>query len=504
MKPLLSSGVFALAALLCVNHPAFANKADDTLRTAFGKELETADFYFQSAREGVILSHQIWDGLVYRDPKSGEYVGNLATSWKWVDDTTLEFELRKGVKFHNGEDFDADDVIYTANFVTNPSNRVTTPSYVSWIKSVEKIDPYTIRIHANNPFPAALEYLSGLIPIYPNEYYAKVGPSGMGLKPVGTGPYRVESVEPGKHYVLKKFDGYRGAKSKATIETIDIRTIPDINTQMAELFSGGFDFVWNVPSDQAEQFSGLDQFSVANESTMRIGYVTMDVAARGGDNPFMKKEVRQAVNYAIDRKAIVDNLLKGNSQVVDAACYPSQFGCTQDVPAYDFNPVKARELLVKAGYPNGFSIDFYAYRDRPYAEALMAYLADVGIKANLNYLQYSALREIQKKGGAGFSFLTWGSNSIYDISAITSVFFKKGDQDFVRDDEVADWLQAGDTSIDEEERKKNYAKALNKIAQEAYWIPLFSYNSNYIFTKEVDFKPTPDEIIRFFDVTWNK
>lgn len=503
MKPIIATGVIALTAAL-TSGQAIADKADDTLRTAFSKELESVDFYFQSAREGTIFARQVWDGLVYRDQATGNYVGNLASSWKWIDDTTLEFKLREGVKFHNGEEFDADDVVFTVNYVVNPDNHVTVPGNVNWMKSAEKIDKYTVRISTNGPFPAALEYLSGLVAIYPNEYYAEAGPSGMALKPVGTGPYKVESVEPGKHFVLKKFDGYHeGPKGKPSIGTIDIRTIPDINTQLAELFSGGIDMIWNVPADQAEQLAAMDEFTVANESTMRIGYVTMDAAARGGDSPFAKREVRQAIGHAIDRQAIVDNLLKGSSKVVKSACFPSQFGCEQDVETYPYDPAKARELLAEAGYPDGFTVEFYAYRDRPYAEAMMAYLVDVGIDANLNYLKYSALRDMQKKGGAGFGFLTWGSNSINDVSAITSQFFKFGDQDFARDEEVKSWLDTGDNSIDEEVRKENYSKALKKIAAAAYWIPLFTYNSNYVFSKDVDFTPTPDEIVRFFDMSWN-
>ena len=502
MRSFIATSVFALATAFTCGQ-VLANKADDTLHTAFSKELESVDFYFQSAREGTILARQIWDGLVFRDQKTGEYVGNLATSWKWIDNTTLEFKLREGVKFHNGEDFDADDVVYTVNYVVNPDNHVVVPGNVNWMKSAEKIDKYTVRITTNGPFPAALEYLSGLVAIYPNEYYAKVGPSGMALKPVGTGPYAVESIEPGKHFVLKKFDGYHDSpKGQAKIGTIDIRTIPDINTQMAELFSGGIDMIWGVPADQAEQLAGMDQLTVANESTMRIGYITMDAAARSGENPFTKKEVRQAVGYAIDRQAIVDNLLKGSSKVVNSACFPSQFGCAQDVMAYPYNPAKAKALLAAAGYSDGFSTEFYAYRNRPYAEAMMAYLAEIGIKANLNYLKYSALRDLQRKGGGGFGFLTWGSNSINDVSAITSQFFKFGDQDFARDEEVKNWLEAGDKSVDDAVRKENYAKALQRIAEEAYWIPLFSYNSNYVFTKDVAFTPTPDEIVRFFDMSW--
>lgn len=493
-----------LAATVFVSGPALAGKTDDTLKVAFTKELENVDAYFNSAREGVILQRSIWDGLLYRDQATGEYKGNLATSWKWVNDTTLEFKLREGVTFHNGEEFDSDDVVYTVNFVADPKNGAVVQRNVNWMKEARKIDKYTVQIVTNGPFPAAPEYLSGTVAMYPNDYYAKVGPTGMGLKPVGTGPYRVESVEPGKHYVLRKYDGYHeGPKSAASVGTVDIRTIPDVNTQIAELFSGGLDFIWGVPADQAEKLAGMDQYKVVNESTMRIGFITMDAAARGGANPFTEKAVRQALAHAIDRKAIVDNLLKGNSKVVNSACFPSQFGCEQDVMLYGYDPEKAKALLKEAGYPDGFEIKFYAYRNRPYAEAMMSYLDAVGIRTNFNYLKYSALRELQEKGKAGFSFLTWGSYSINDVSAIDGRFFKHGGQDFARDDEVKAWLDKADTSIDPTIRQEFYTKALTKIANEAYWLPLFSYNVNYVFTKDIAYTPSSDEVVRFFEVTWH-
>ncbi|WP_151613173.1 ABC transporter substrate-binding protein [Sinorhizobium alkalisoli] len=503
MKTRLLMSSVALAAVLASGQ-AMADKASDTLNAAFTKELESVDSYFNSAREGVILQRSIWDGLIYSNPQTGEYQGNLATSWKWVDDTTLEFKLREGVKFHNGEEFDAEDVVYTVNFVANPENGVVVQRNVNWMKSAEKVDKYTVRITTNGPFPAALEYLAGPVSIYPNEYYAKVGPAGMALKPVGTGPYQVESVEPGKHFVLKKFDGYHdGPKGKAAIGTVDIRTIPDVNTQLAELFSGGLDFVWGVPSDQAEKLAAMGRFNVVNESTMRIGYLELDAAGRSGkDNPMTKSAVRRAIAHAIDRQAIVDNLLKGKSKVVNSACFPSQFGCEQDVTVYDYDPEKAKALLAEAGYPEGFAIDFYAYRDRGYAEAMLAYLAEVGITANLKYLQYSALRDLRRNGETSLGFQTWGSYSVNDASAITSEFFKHGAEDFARDDEVKGWLDVADTSVDTGVRKENYSKALKKIADEAYWIPLFSFNSNYVFTADAEYTPTPDEVVRFFQMRW--
>ena len=503
LKLLLLTSAVALAAGVAPGG-AKADKAANTLKAAFTKELESVDSYFNSAREGVILQHSVWDGLLYRDPATGEYKGNLATSWKWVDDTTLEFKLREGVRFHNGEVFDADDVVYTVNFVANSKSGVVTQSNVNWMKEARKIDSNTVQIITKNPFPTALEYLAGPISIYPNEYYAKAGPAGMGLKPVGTGPYAVESVQPGKHFVLKKYDGYHSSpKGKATIGIVDIRTIPDVNTQLMEAMSGGLDVFWGVPSDQAKSLASAGRFNVVNESTMRVGYLELDAAGRSGaDGPLTKLAVRRALNHAIDRKSMVDNLLTGNSKVVNSACFPSQFGCEQDVALYDYDPKKAKALLAEAGYPDGLTIDFYAYRDREYAEAIVAYLAKAGIKTNFKYLQYSALHDLRAKGKTGVSFQTWGSYSVNDVSAITSQFFKFSDVDFARDEDVRGWLDTADTSVDPAKRNAFYAKALKKIAEQAYWVPLFSYNVNYVFTKEVNYTPSPDEVVRFFQMTW--
>jgi len=499
---LLKCGVAALA--LGVSTAAQAGKSEDTLNVAFTKELENVDSYFNSSREGVVLQRAIWDGLVYRDPDTNEYKGNLATSWQWIDDLTLEFKLREDVTFHNGEPFDADDVVYTVNFVAEEANGVKTQRNVNWMKSAEKVDQYTVRIHLKAPFPAAIEFLSGPVSIYPNEYYAEAGPTGMGLKPVGTGPYQVSLVEPGKHFVLEKYEGYHDSpKGQPQIGKVDIRTIPDVNTQMAELFGSTLDFLWQVPADQAEKLATMDQFTVANESTMRIGYLTLDAAGRTGEgNPFTDLRVRRAVAHAIDRDVLVQALLKGKSKVVNTACFPSQFGCFQDVPSYDYDPEKAKALLAEAGYPDGFETDFYAYRDRDYAEAIASFLNAVGIKTNFHMLQYSALRELRMKGGTPVSFQTWGSYSINDTSAITSEFFKWGSLDDSRDPEVRDWLDVADSATDPEKRKEYYAKALTKIADQAYWVPMFSYNTNYVFSSDVSYAPTPDEVLRFVTMSW--
>jgi peptide/nickel transport system substrate-binding protein len=491
------------AACALAGAPGHAQMSEDTLRIAFDRELESLDNYINTAREGIIVSRLVWDGLIYRNPETNEYEGNLATGWEWIDDTTMEFTLREGVTFHNGEPFDADDVVYTLNYVANPENPVTTQRNVNWIEGAEKLGPYKVRMTLKAPFPAALEYLSGPVVMYPNEYYAEVGPEGMGVEPVGTGPYRVTDVTPGQRFEFAKYDGYHGGpKGQPSIGNLVIRTIQDPNTRLAELLSGGLDWIWRVPVDQAERMQERGGFNVVNAATMRVGYLYFDAAGRTGDTPLTDPLVRKAISHAIDRQAIVDALVKGASTVVHSACFPSQFGCEQDVTRYEYDPEKAKQLLAEAGYPDGFTIQFSAYRERPFAEAMISNLNAVGIETDFGFYKYAALRDKIHNSEEPMSFMTWGSYSVNDVSAITSHFFKGLADDYAMDDEIKGWLEVADTTVDTELREQNYSMALKKIADEAYWLPLWSYNVWYAYSEDLEFQPTADEIPRFFNATW--
>jgi len=405
------------------------------------------------------------------------------------------------VQFHNGETFDADDVVYTLNWVSNPDNGVKNQRNVNWIKNAEKTGDYSVTLRLKKPFPAALEYLAGPLVIYPNEYFAKVGMKGMGQAPVGTGPYKVTSVETGQRYILQKNEGYHnGPKGKPSIGKIIWRSMPERNTQYAELMSGGVDWIWQVPTDQANKMSS--RFSVKSEASMRIGYIGFDASGRQGKNPMNDIRVRKAVAHAINRQGIVDALIKGSSTVVNSACFPTQFGCEQDVTKYEYAPEKAKTLLAEAGYPDGFTIPFYAYRDRDYAEAMVGDLKAVGINVDFKMLKYAALREKVQAGEVPLQFMTWGSYSVNDVSVIVSNFFKHGKDDYARDDDLKKWLDIADSSIDTNQRKENYSRALKKIANQVYWLPLWSYSTNYVYTKDLEFSTAPDEIPRFFAAQW--
>ena len=295
-------------------------------------------------------------------------------------------------------------------------------------------------------------------------------------------------------------------KGQPSIGKIIWRTLPEMNTQVAELMTGSLDWIWLVAPDQAERLAEMPNLTVIPAETMRVGFIVMDAADRTGeqgmDNPFKKLAVRRAVNHAINKEAISKSLVGGDSRSVYSACFPTQFGCTDDVMKYDYDPEKAKKLLADAGYPDGLETILYGYRNRPYAEAMVGDLAAVGIKAKLMMMKYSALREKHRAGKVQFNFQTWGSYSINDVSAFVSYFFEFSEDDMARDPQVRDWLLEADTSIDSEKRKMLYKKALQRIAEQAYFAPLFTYVSNNCFSKDLDFTPYPDAVPRFFQASW--
>lgn len=499
----LAAGWLALGLLFAA--PASANKKTDTLGMAYDQAPESVDPYFNNVRIGVIIAANVWDTLLYRDPVTHEYKGQLARSWKQIDDRTLEFELREGVKFHNGEEFDADSVAYTLNFVADPANKAVTQQNVQWIQKVEKLGKYKVRVISKEPFPAAKDYLATTLAIHPAKYYKEVGPKGMNAKPVGSGPYKVVDYQPGKSITLEKFADYfkDSPRSQPKIGKVVIRFIPDRQTQMAEVMSGGEDFIMHVPKDQAEKLQTLPNLQVLSGNTMRIVFMQMN-SQDGTPSPELKDvRVRKAIAHAIDREAIIKNIVGGGAEIINTICTPSQVGCTQEGAAvYKYDPALAKKLLAEAGYPNGFSTELYAYRERNQTEAIINYLQAVGIKAKLNFLQYAAMRDLVRANKAALVHQTWGSNLVNDVSAATPVYYGFGGDDITRNAQVRDLLNKGDHTIDPKARNEVYKKALQAIAENAYSVPLWSLPVYYVASKEVNFKPYSDELVRFWEMSW--
>ena len=481
---------------------ALAGPSDDTLNVVWEREQTTLDVYYFTDHTGLTLIKNVWDGLVERGPETGAFLPNLATSWEFESDISIVFKLREGVTFHNGEEFDADDVVYTIDYVTDPANKILLLQTVSWIAGAEKIDKYTVRLTMKNPFPAALEYLSLGVPIYPNEYYAEVGTEGMGMNPVGTGPYKVADFTPGREYVLERNEDYfeGGAKQKPSIKTVSVRTQKDTNLMIGELMTGNADFLWRLAPDQVDNLEMTGRYQITRSATLRIAFIafTMDDPS----NPFSDRNVRKAFAHAIDRDGIAKNLIRGASRKLETVCSPDQAACPAPGVTYEYDPERAKALLAEAGYPDGFTMTLTNTSDRFITEAVTGDLAKVGINAKIESLVWATFRDKWVKhelpafhAGTGF----WG---ISDASIAFGTYFSGMPQDMANNPEVNALLEEAAGTYDLDERTALYAKAQDIILDEAYWVPLVLSNVNYAFVPELDFTPMPDEVNRFYLARW--
>src|SRR5690606_20930974 len=292
----------------------------------------------------------------------------------------------------------------------------------------------------------------------PHEYFNESGSEGMARQPVGTGPYKLVEQEPGVRYVLERFaDHYAGSpKGGATIDRIVVRTIPEMNTQYAELMAGSLDWIWRIPPDQAQQLES--RVTVISAPIMRISFINL---APLEGTPLAEQKVRQAIFHAINREAITTAFAGGASETLKSFCNPAQFGCTQEVTQYEYDPEKAKALLAEAGFADGLELSMvFASMPRPVAEAIAADLAKVGITARLDELQYAAGVGKWREGQVPAFFSNWGSYGVGDVAFLLSNFFGGGADDLAQQPALIDWLTVGDPSTTPEERRAPVANGL--------------------------------------------
>ncbi|MDT7951302.1 MAG: ABC transporter substrate-binding protein [Acetobacteraceae bacterium] len=498
----LLGGTLGTAAALAAGS-ARADKAQDTLRVTWRDAIPDIDFYYNALRTGLVVSHHVWDTLIYRDPASFQLKPQLASTWRAVDDRTIEFELRPNVTFHDGSKFSADDVVYTVDLVRNDA-KLAVPSNYGFIDSARKINDLRVQIVLSRVFPAALEYMSMVLPIYPKAYRERVG-AAFSQRPVGTGPYQVTKVDGTSSIELERNDTYfDGPKGKPAIRFLVINEVGEPSDELAALLEGRADWIWNISTDQLPKVAAMPSLQVLTSESMRVGYLNMDAAGRTGpDSPFLSQKVREAVAHAIDRPAMARQFMPGGSRVLDAPCYPTQFGCDAAVATrWDYDPAKAKALLAEAGFSEGFATEIVSYLLPQMVQAVQGYLAAVGIRATVSQPQIDLVVRRSAEGLNPIEMGSWGSYSINDVSAFLPYFFDGGAHDYARDAEVTKLIAEAGAITDLDRRRADYSAAIRRITAEAYYLPLFSFVTNYAMSRTLNFRPSHDELPRFYLASW--
>ncbi|MGB3500526.1 MAG: ABC transporter substrate-binding protein [Mesorhizobium sp.] len=501
LKTLLTASMLSLAAL----SPAVAGKADDTLRVTLRDAIPNVDPYYNTQAAGLIVAHHVWDTLMIRDPETFEIKPGLALEWKQVDDLTTEYKLRPGVKFHNGDAFSADDVVYTLNTIAS-DKKLATPSNYAWIAKAEKVDDMTVRIVSKTPFPMAFAYISSITPIWPKAYREAVGPEEFSRKPVGTGPYKIVSIGTGGDITMERNDDYfdGSPKGKASIKNLVFRAVADPTTQIAELIGGKADWIQDINADQADKFGAMPTIQVLRAEVQRIAYLNFNSGGRDNpDSPLKNAKVRQALAHAIDRETMAKQFMPGGSRVPNIVCYDTQPGCDQnDVAHYDYDVQKAKDLLAEAGYPDGFKTELYSYLTPAWAGAIQNYLKAVNVDVTIQQLAVAAVIKAAQEGRAPILLAGWSGYGINDVSTYLQYFFTGSHSDQARDDEINSIVAKGAATIDESDRLKLNSDAFKLIAERAHFMPLFTYVKTYGMSKDLDFKPSKDDWARFYTAKW--
>src|ERR1700722_7672324 len=237
---------------------AQAEKAKDTLRLAVDQPIKLIDATQNPNPEANLIDRAVFDTLISYDVATKTYHGQLAESWTQIDNKTMELKLRHGVKFSDGSEMTADDVVYSFNYATDPKyNFLFKDARFGWIDHIEKVDPYTVRVYSKAPTAIMLARLWSGPQIMPQHVRAKLGdPTTFGLHPVGTGPFKVESFDPGTgNIVLVKNPNYvwGGYEPAAKIAHVEVTTIPDEQTRLAKIMVGDLDLIFHVDYDEAKQ-----------------------------------------------------------------------------------------------------------------------------------------------------------------------------------------------------------------------------------------------------------
>ena len=442
------SSRLAIAALLC--GVAFAMPAAaKPFKWANDLDTTSMDPYARNVTFNFSFNGQIYEGLTRRD-KNLKLEPSLATEWKLIKPDTWRYTLRRGVKFHDGSPFTADDVVFSWQRAIGPGTNMQ--GYFGTVKEVVKVDDFTVDIVTKIPDPilpdtlnywfmmsktwAAKNNVTRIADLSKNEENYAV------LNANGTGPFILKSRQPDVKTVMVNNPDWWDKKLEHNLTEVTYERLQSAQTRVAALLSGSTDMIYSVPTQDVERLKKTPGFKVFETPETRTVYLDLDMARDElvgsdvkGENPFKDLRVRKAIMMAIDAEALKTKTMRGFSLPNSLMVGPGIAGYDKALntrPKYDV--AAARKLMVEAGYPNGFSVNMECPNDRyvndgQICQAVVGMLAQIGIRINLAVMpfsQYVAKISPPNYGVASIAFVAWSvatldaHNAFYNLAASRS------------------------------------------------------------------------------------
>jgi peptide/nickel transport system substrate-binding protein len=508
-----SRSLFSVAiALSLVAGPAWAAPQGKVI-IAQGVDPTTLDTMNQQETPASVVATHLYDTLVERDANLKLVPALAAELPKLVSPQVWEVKLRKGVKFHNGEEFDAESAKWSLERVKMPAMRAS--SNFRPIDRVEIVDPHTVRVHTTKPWPTFTTIMGfRQASMYPPKAYAGKDSAFISKNPIGTGPYKFVRWSKDEEIVLEANEQYwRGAPK---IKTVVFRPIPDDAVRVAALQNGEVDVAVNIPPHLANIIANHPKIFLSTAPsirTLQLMYVTHEYDAQHKPvGPYKgvtaDRRVRQAITSAIDADEIVKNVLDGKAIRTATMLTPLHFGYDASLKPVKQDVAKTKKLLAEAGFGNGLDLTLNSpqgryVRDKEVAEAVTGQLTKAGIRTTLRTFEFvNYLNNMVYVHKAGPVWLIgWGTPTI-DAETVYGPLFRTGSNlgnyhnaDF---DGMVDQAQ---TQMDEKQRLAIYHR-INKLwIDDAAAAPLYQQIDLYGANKRLSWKARSDELIKAYDMS---
>ncbi|MFS0784691.1 ABC transporter substrate-binding protein [Bacillus sp. 1P06AnD] len=460
------------------------NGSGGTLVFARGGDSTSLDPAITTEGEAFRVTKNIYDTLIDFGDDNTELVPGLATEWKPSEDgLTYTLKLREGVKFQDGTDFNADAVVVNFDRWKKGGAEKKFDYYVSQfgdrIQEVKAVDPLTVEFKLNSVLAPFLKNLAmSPFAIASPAAIEKYGDK-LNENPVGTGPFKFKEWKRNNTITLVKNENY-WKKDLPKLDSVIFKVIPENSARLNALNSGEADIIEGVNFSDLPSIEGNDKLQVFKRPSLNTAYLGL-TNTRG---PLKDKLVRQALNYAVDKSAIIDAFYAGAAEPAINPMPPVVAGYNTEVKDYEYNPEKAKELLKQAGYEKGFSIELWAMPvARPYmpdgqkiAEAIQADFEKVGVKAKIVTYEWATYLDKAAKGEADAFLLGWtgdngdADNFLYVLLDQDSI--GSNNYTYYKNPKVHELLTAAQKTVNEEERDKLYKEAQVLIKEDAPWIPL--------------------------------
>jgi len=518
MKP------FGLKAALLAGLIAISGGAEaKTLRWSSQGDIATMDPYAHTESFTANIQNHVYDTLVRRNRKL-EIEPGLATAWKVVSPDRWRFELRKGVTFHEGQPFNADDVVASFNRLLDPAARAR--GNVSNVMKAEKVDDFTVDIVLNGPYPLLLNDLCGVFimskPWMEAHDALKPGNISTGVTTYasthanGTGPFKLVSYQPDAKTVLAVNDKWWD-KPEHNLSEIEFRPIKSDATRVAALLSGEIDMIAPAPLQDLGRISNNPGFKVVEDPSLRLIFLGFNwrpelLAQPGQKNPLLDLKVRQALWHAIDLDTIQKRIMRGKSRNVGELVAPPVPGYSADFDkplAYD--PALSKKLLDEAGYAKGFKVGLACSNDRYIGDeqiclAIASMWSKIGVDVQLKTESRATYFPKVDKGETDIYMLGWATLPPMDgYSVLSSIFasrikpgFGGNNPNGLVDKRLDDLAVKAGTELDEPKRRAMLTEALKIAHDDALFIPLHQQPVAWAMKDTVDLPQFPDEYVRLW------